>query len=508
MEFAEARSPNDTKKTSSLRRFSTTAVPFSKSLDNQQQQQSVHKRQVSGGDLKTPNLREGFETQVGSTPDRFASLGEAKLSLVRNRSASLMNRQQAMASGGSARRLSFQLSPKSREVAMRGKQIKLKEGRVRKALDSPEMLRGLALEDLGLVNNELRKIAWGTLLAVHRRRTSSTSSIPEMPANRDLDKLATDHRQITLDCNRKFHFGQQEEQGAANDHQRRERLEAFLHSFFDSNLDLFYYQGFHDLCGALLSTIDSNNGSDNDELLTRFLVEKICRTTVVRDAARETMDAVFVQLQLVHFIIEQFEPRARAQDPPRVGDQGLALGPAAPSPCIWSQPWQYSPSSPPPGEGEDEELDVLGALKNSMKSTKIADADLLVRMARVMESTVPVARTMEHACYRLKLPTDSFLRTSILFPLKLFTVALFELNRALGCWITCGRVMGLSLFEGSQQSSTFVGGSWVVIQVFGHLGSIAWGLACIVASADYDGVQVMSALICAVLVLLLVFAKS
>lgn len=99
-------------------------------------------------------------------------------------------------------------------------------------------------------------------------------------------------------------------------------------------------------------------------------------------------------------------------------------------------------------------------------------------------------------------------RTSVLFPLKLFTVALFELNRAMGCWISCGRVRGLSLFEGSQEQSTFVGGSWLVIQVFGYLGSIAWGLACIVASADYDGVQVMSALICAVLVLLLVFAKT
>lgn len=99
-------------------------------------------------------------------------------------------------------------------------------------------------------------------------------------------------------------------------------------------------------------------------------------------------------------------------------------------------------------------------------------------------------------------------RTRLLFPLKLFPVAMFEINRALGVWLSCGRVLTLNLFEAGSGTSEFRGGKWFLIYLFGYFGSLAWGFACIVASADFVGVQVMAGMICALLLVLIAFAKS
>ncbi|KAH9258015.1 hypothetical protein BASA81_003578 [Batrachochytrium salamandrivorans] len=107
-------------------------------------------------------------------------------------------------------------------------------------------------------------------------------------------------------------------------------------------------------------------------------------------------------------------------------------------------------------------------------------------------------------------------RTFLMDPLKVVTHAMFEINRCLGCWMTCGKVASLKLFLLPTATSTttvtsqteFVGGNRFAIQLTGLLGALVWGLVCIVASADFVGVQVVAGVLSLVLLLLLVLART
>jgi hypothetical protein len=83
----------------------------------------------------------------------------------------------------------------------------------------------------------------------------------------------------------------------------------------------------------------------------------------------------------------------------------------------------------------------------------------------------------------------------ILLPFKLVVVFLHELSHALATWATCGKVISMEVHGNEGGLTKTVGGSRFIILSSGYLGSALWGMVCVIASADYVGVQVMAALL-------------
>ncbi|PRP79899.1 hypothetical protein PROFUN_12388 [Planoprotostelium fungivorum] len=116
---------------------------------------------------------------------------------------------------------------------------------IRRLLDDPnprnfELLRRHAIEG-GLINDEIRKIAWPMLLKV--------SSTPEI----DLEKVEAQHKdmdQVEKDVDRsmfKFSAGRNDFMMA-----KRKQLSRIINTLLFKHPELHYYQGYHDVCSVFL----------------------------------------------------------------------------------------------------------------------------------------------------------------------------------------------------------------------------------------------------------------
>lgn len=68
-----------------------------------------------------------------------------------------------------------------------------------------------------------------------------------------------------------------------------------------------------------------------------------------------------------------------------------------------------------------------------------------------------------------------FHNTIVCYPFRLLTTFLHELSHAIACWITCGDVHKIRVFDNEGGVTQYVGGCRVVIIPAGYVGSAMWG---------------------------------
>lgn len=166
---------------------------------------------------------------------------------------------------------------------------------IRQALDhSPvdvEKLRQLSIDNGGLLDHDLRTEAWSFLLEI------DVNNIPDKPSGEEL-KSHKDYKQVVLDVNRsvkRFPPGMEEEERLSYQDQLIECIMWILLS----NIDLYYYQGFHDVVVTFLLVVG--------EKLTFALVDKLCKTHF-RDFMEQTMEKTNEMLYYLLPIIDKTNP--------------------------------------------------------------------------------------------------------------------------------------------------------------------------------------------------------
>ena len=75
-----------------------------------------------------------------------------------------------------------------------------------------------------------------------------------------------------------------------------------------------------------------------------------------------------------------------------------------------------------------------------------------------------------------------FHNTFILYPFRLLTTFLHEISHALACWITCGDVFAIRVFENEGGVTQYVGGCRLFIIPAGYVGSAIWGSVFVMLS--------------------------
>ena len=68
-----------------------------------------------------------------------------------------------------------------------------------------------------------------------------------------------------------------------------------------------------------------------------------------------------------------------------------------------------------------------------------------------------------------------FHNTFILYPFRLLTTFLHEISHAIACWITCGDVHKIRVFDNEGGVTHYAGGCRVLIIPAGYVGSAIWG---------------------------------
>jgi hypothetical protein len=72
--------------------------------------------------------------------------------------------------------------------------------------------------------------------------------------------------------------------------------------------------------------------------------------------------------------------------------------------------------------------------------------------------------------------------TVIARPMRLLATAVHEISHALACWLTCGRVLKLEVYENAGGVTHYQGGMRCLIAPAGYLGEAFWGMVFVVLS--------------------------
>mmetsp|Transcript_32126 Transcript_32126/g.91115 ORF Transcript_32126/g.91115 Transcript_32126/m.91115 type:complete len:253 (-) Transcript_32126:276-1034(-) len=75
-------------------------------------------------------------------------------------------------------------------------------------------------------------------------------------------------------------------------------------------------------------------------------------------------------------------------------------------------------------------------------------------------------------------------RFSIIKPLKLIAVFIHEMSHATACWLTCGKVTGIEVYDNEGGVTKYIGGVQTCIIPAGYLGCSFWGMVFIILSSD------------------------
>ena len=75
-----------------------------------------------------------------------------------------------------------------------------------------------------------------------------------------------------------------------------------------------------------------------------------------------------------------------------------------------------------------------------------------------------------------------FQDTFLLYPFRLLTTFLHELCHALACWISCGRVHSIRVYDNEGGVTSYAGGCRTLIVPAGYVGAAMWGMALVMTS--------------------------
>ena len=71
----------------------------------------------------------------------------------------------------------------------------------------------------------------------------------------------------------------------------------------------------------------------------------------------------------------------------------------------------------------------------------------------------------------------AFHATILLYPFRLLTTFLHEISHAIACWLTCGSVRAIKVYDNEGGVTSYVGGCRILIIPAGYVGSAVWGCA-------------------------------
>lgn len=154
-------------------------------------------------------------------------------------------------------------------------------------LRGTDSVKNLALNG-GLVSNRIRQIAWPFLLSDRILADDKHDSCRDEKTEKET------FRQIELDVPRSV------SQPYRND------LEKFLKDFFTQHQDLCFYQGFADLAFVVYRVMTDNEVMKSaGEAQAHFVLGRLSRHFLIRDAHRPTFDAIYCALNVVKGLISR-----------------------------------------------------------------------------------------------------------------------------------------------------------------------------------------------------------
>ena len=151
-----------------------------------------------------------------------------------------------------------------------------------------DRLRELAVSKHGLVNEDLRKLAWPILLnaEVLADRQASEGDILKTTQSLRTDtswqshgkKTHRESGQIAKDVNRSLNvFEECREWNKTLKMVRRAELSKLMHAILNQNPSLSYYQGYHDFISVFMLTLGENLGFHCGQIASKFLIKDFMR---------------------------------------------------------------------------------------------------------------------------------------------------------------------------------------------------------------------------------------
>lgn len=149
-----------------------------------------------------------------------------------------------------------------------------------------EALKSLAREPKGFINDGLRRRAWPLLL-----KWKPGSGLLPPP-----DKFVKSHKdtlQVQLDVNRSFVYFPTDISSEERE-QKQKSLSNVVNGVLSRFPELYYYQGFHDICSVMVLCLG--------ETLALYAAERVS-VIFLRDCMKESLDPALKQLTLIYAIL-------------------------------------------------------------------------------------------------------------------------------------------------------------------------------------------------------------
>ena len=101
-----------------------------------------------------------------------------------------------------------------------------------------------------------------------------------------------------------------------------------------------------------------------------------------------------------------------------------------------------------------------------------------------------------------------FHTTFILYPFRLLTTFLHEMSHAIACWITCGSVDAIQVYDNEGGVTSYRGGCRVLIIPAGYVGAAMWGSLFVMLSGGKKTATGAAVTLIAMLLISLCFAPN
>ena len=101
-----------------------------------------------------------------------------------------------------------------------------------------------------------------------------------------------------------------------------------------------------------------------------------------------------------------------------------------------------------------------------------------------------------------------FHNTFLMYPFRLLTTFLHEMSHAIACWITCGSVHAIQVYDTEGGVTSYVGGCRVLIIPAGYVGAAIWGSLFVMMSGGQKTATGAAGVLVAMLLVSLCFAPN
>ena len=101
-----------------------------------------------------------------------------------------------------------------------------------------------------------------------------------------------------------------------------------------------------------------------------------------------------------------------------------------------------------------------------------------------------------------------FHNTVFMYPFRLLTTFLHEMSHAIACWITCGDVRAIRVYENEGGVTSYIGGCRLLIIPAGYVGAAIWGSLFVMLSGGRKTATVAAGLLIAMLLISLCYAPN